>query len=172
MKTVERWNGGTAAEGCKKSLPQTFCKFHLFTNPKANAMTHTDILKITNAAEWKRLDLLDLLHTHPKFHAVAAAVIARLRRQPGHEEALQWCLANLRPCAKVYPCSPSATSLHRLFERDTGYSVDAGVFDIAAAEAGLPVDCPPGRERLRVGVHQVDVRRVERRVDAARRTVH
>ena len=128
--------------------------------------TPMHIIKILTSLEWERADRLGILHTHPKFYKVAAAVVAQQRRQPGHAAALSWCIAKLRPCSKVYPCSPYASTLHRLFERDTGVRIDEGVFEIAAAEAGLPVDCPPGRERLRIGAHQVDVRRIERRVAA------
>ena len=124
------------------------------------------INKILISPEWERADQLGILHTHPKFYKVAAAVVAQLRQQPGHAAALTWCIAKLRPCSKVYSRSPFATKLHHLFERDTGVRIDEGVFEIAAAEAGLPVDCPPGRERLRIGAHQVDVRRIERRVAA------
>ena len=124
------------------------------------------IIKILTSPDWERADRLGILHTHPKFHAVAAAVVAQLRQKPGHSAALTWCIAKLRPCSKVYPSSPFASTLHHLFERDTGVRIDEGVFEIAAAEAGLPVDCPPGRERLRIGAHQVDVRRIERRVAA------
>ena len=125
------------------------------------------INKILISPEWERADQLGILHTHPKFYKVAAAVVAQLRQQqPGHAAALTWCIAKLRPCSKVYPRSPFASTLHHLFERDTGTHIDEGVFEIAAAEAGLPVDCPPGRERLRIGAHQVDVRRIERRVAA------
>ena len=126
-------------------------------------MNDKEIDRIMSSPEWERCDRLGILPTHPKFYKVADAVVSRLRQQPGFGTALDWCIA-LPRCKTVYPRSPYTTQLHCLFESDTGLTIDEGVFEIAAAEAGLPVDTPPGRERLRVGVQRVALRRIERRV--------
>lgn len=130
-----------------------------------NTMTDDQIDRIMSSDSWAHHDRLDMLHGHPLFYQVAAAVIERLRQRPGYAAALRWCLA-LPACKTVRPRSPFASQMHRLYKRDTGESIDAGVFEIAAHDAGLPVDIQPGCEKARVGVRRVALRPIEQRVDS------